>query len=202
MQQEIEAKFLRVDPDAIRAKLTALGAHCEQPMRLMRRAMFDHPDGRNQKSIKLGKHSQKLRVRDEGDKVTITYKASNDSNYVHEVETTVGSYQEMTKILEAVGFVIYTYQESRRETRKYKSVEVVIDEWPWLTPYIEIEGPDEISIKTAAKDLGFDWDNAKFGSVDTVYMDQYKKMKITDSVGELPEARFDMPVSKFFKDKE
>lgn len=43
MNTEIEAKFLDVDHDAVRAKLTALGATCEQPMRLMRRLTLEIP---------------------------------------------------------------------------------------------------------------------------------------------------------------
>jgi adenylate cyclase class 2 len=197
MQQEIEAKFLHVDIAQVRAKLAAAGAHCEQPMRLMRRMHFDYPDQRFQKN----NHARRLRVRDEGDKVTMTYKARNETNYTYEIETTVGSYDETVAILKAIDLEAFTDQESRRETWIYKNVEVVIDEWPWLEPYIEIEGPDENSIKAAAKDLGFEWKDARFGSVDTAYMDQYKGMKESDSVGDLAVVKFDLPVPKYFKDR-
>lgn len=201
MPKEIEAKFLNINPEDIRARLVSVGAQCEHPMRLMRRALFDYPDGRFQKGIKEGGRTQILRVRSEGHKTTITYKARSGSGYADEIETTVGSFEEMQNILKAIGLESYTYQESKRETWQYKNVEVVIDEWPWLSTYIEIEGPDEESIKSAASDLGLKWEDAKFGSVDTAYMDQYKRMKKTDSVGDLPEVRFGMPVPKFFKDR-
>lgn len=197
MQQEIEVKFLAVDPDKVRATLKDLGAHCEHPMRLMRRIHFDYPDSRFQKHG----HEQRLRVRDEGDKFTVTYKAKNETNYVHELETTVGSFDDMANIFKAIGLIDFSYQESRRETWKCDNVEVVIDEWPWLKPYIEIEGPDEESIKAVAHKLGFDWKDSLFGSVDTAYKAEYLGMKDNDSVGDIPRVTFDMPVPQYFTER-
>lgn len=197
MQQEIEAKFLNIDPEQIRAKLKEAGAILEQPMRLMRRVQFDYPDMR----YKNDNYTERLRVRDEGNKVTTTYKKKNDTNYTYELETTVGSFDDMVNIYKAIGLKDFSYQESKRETWNLDGVEVVIDEWPWLNTYIEIEGLDEPSIKVAAEKLALEWRNAKFGSVDTAYMDQYKGMKETDSIGEVPEARFDTPLPQYLKDK-
>jgi uncharacterized protein (DUF934 family) len=58
MQTEIEAKFLSSNHDEIRGKLQALGAVCEQPMRLMRRVTIDTPAMKAKNGW--------LRVRDEG----------------------------------------------------------------------------------------------------------------------------------------
>jgi adenylate cyclase class 2 len=73
MQTEIEAKFLDVDHDALRAKLRALGAVCEQPMRTMFRKGFDFPDRRLRKE-----KNGWVRIRNEGDKVTMSYKQLDD----------------------------------------------------------------------------------------------------------------------------
>lgn len=197
MRQEIECKFLNVSHDDIRSKLRALGAELVTPMRLMHRTMFDYPDRRFQEKTP----KQRLRIRDEDDKVTITYKRSN-GNYPYEAETTIGSYEEMEKILIAVGLENYSYQESKRETWYYNETEIELDEWPWIKPYIEIEGKSEESIKETAKKLGFDWADAKFGSVDTVYMDQFPGMTVDESVGDLPEVRFDMPIPDYFKKRQ
>ena len=70
MQQEIEAKFLYINHDDMRARLKRAGAQLEQPMRVMRRVVIDHEDHRMQ-----GGDSW-IRVRDEGNKVTLTYKTS------------------------------------------------------------------------------------------------------------------------------
>ncbi len=197
MQTEIEVKFLNIDIATVRQKLKTLEAVCEQPMRLMRRKLFDYPDMRFQKH----NHSQRLRVRDEGNKVAINYKSNNETNYAHELEVEVGSFADMCQLLEAIGLETYSYQESKRETWQYKNVEVVIDEWPWLEPYIEIEGESEQAIKKVAEDLGFDWSTAKFGSTDTAYKAQYPGMKEADSIGDVPEVRFDDPVPQFLLDR-
>jgi adenylate cyclase class 2 len=187
MPLEIEVKFLDVDHDQVRTKLRSIGATLEQPMRLMWRTLFDYPDSGLKK-----RNNGWLRVRDEGNKITLTYKWKGDSKaYSHEVETTVGSYDATVQLLEALGLCAYTYQESRRETWHFGAIEIVLDEWPWLQLYIEIEGPDEHSLKACANDLGFLWSTAFFGSVDTAYREQYPKMLTTESVGAMPELRFD-----------
>jgi adenylate cyclase class 2 len=197
MQQEIEVKFLRVNHDELRKKLQALGATCEHPMRLMRRIMFDYPDKRFQSHD----HSQRLRIRDEGDKIAINYKAKNGTNYPYEIEVGIDSFEAMTSLLEAIGLERYSFQESKRETWRHKDIEVVLDEWPWLGTYIEIEGPSEESIKAAAKDLGFNWQDARFGSVDTAYGDQYPGLQKSESIGDVTEVRFDKPIPQFLLDR-
>jgi adenylate cyclase class 2 len=199
MPSEIEAKFLNVDIEAVRSKLKSAGGVLEHPMRLMRRDQFDHADQRYGK----GHYAERLRIRDEGDKLTMTYKkTSPDSNYANEIETTIGSYENTKQLLTAVGLHSFSYQESKRETWHLDDVEVVIDEWPWLNPYIEIEGPSEVSIQAAAAKLGFDWADARYGSVDTAYMDQYPKMTEQDSIGDVPEVKFDLPLPDYLKERQ
>lgn len=198
MPTEIEAKFLDVNHEAVRAKLRAAGAELVHPMRLMRRDMLDFPGKRFQ--TKPG--SGRLRIRDEGDKQTITFKHRlPDEQYTHEWETTIGSYDAMKELLLALGFHAYSYQESKRETWQLDGAEVVLDEWPWLKTYIEIEGPTEGSIKEAAAKLGFAWTDARFGSVDTAYRSQYPGMAEHDGIGMVPEVKFGLPVPQYLKDK-
>lgn len=166
-------------------------------MRLMKRVLLDHADGRYQEHT----NTERLRIRDEANKVTVTYKKSNNTNYAYEVETTVGSFQDALQLFEAIGFSVFSFQESKRETWRYKDVEVVLDEWPWLEPYIEIEGKNEEHIKAAAEELGFAWTDAKFGSVDTAYRFQYGGMTKQDSIGDLAEVRFDKPLPDYLKSR-
>lgn len=196
MQQEIEAKFLDVDHDDVREKLRAARANLEQPMRLMRRDLFDYPDGR----LRADNHGR-VRVRDEGDRITVSYKRGGEGEYSTEVETTIGSYDEMCKIFEAIGLTHFTQQESKRETWQLNDVEVVLDEWPWLNPYIEIEGPSEVLIKQAAIQLGFDWADAKFGNVDTAYRAQYPGITKQDSISRIGELRFEGEMPAWLKER-
>lgn len=171
MNTEIEAKFLNVDFDEIRKKLAEIGAICEQPMRLMRRVIIEPPE--------LAAKDAFLRVRDEGDKVTLTYKQFNDSTSVHgtkEVEVQVSDFDTTIALLQQVGLEHRSFQESRRETWKLDKGEVVLDEWPWLNPYIEIEGHSEEVVKDVAEQLGLNWEKAVFGQVTTAYKKQYPQM--------------------------
>lgn len=197
MQTEIEVKFLQVDHDEIRTKLKALGAVCEKPMSLMRRAIFDYSN----KQFQVGGRGQRLRVRDEGDKITITYKENGEDVYDHEIETTVGSYEDMVAILKAIGLENISYQESKREKWVYKDVEIVLDEWPWLSTYIEIEGRSEADVRDVSTLLNFDWITAIHGSVDGAYQLDYTKMTDDESIGNVQEVRFDAPIPEYLKSR-
>jgi len=189
MKTEIEAKFLNVDFDDVRAKLAAASAVCEQPMRLMRRVIIE-PD-----FIKERGENSLLRLRDEGDKVTLTWKEFRDQSLTGAFEraVTVSDFDETVEILKAAGLNYRSYQESKRETWKLGDVEIVLDEWPWIKPYIEIEGPTEASVKETAERLGFDWNSAVFGSADAIYKIEYPHLK-NRGVIDVKEVRFEDPV--------
>ena len=167
MNTEIEAKFINISHDEIRTKLTEIGAVLEQPIRLMRRVVVHTPEMTIKNAF--------LRVRDEGYRTTITYKQFDgdtvDGAKEHEVE--VSSFDEAINILSASGLTYDTYQESKRENWRLGDVEIMLDEWPWLNPYLEIEGASEEAIKEVAKLLGFEWSDAIFGGVANVYKKQY-----------------------------
>lgn len=187
MNTEIEVKFPNVNHDSIRKRLTEIGAVCEQPMRLMRRVVY-HNDHMSRKGAFL-------RVRDEGYRATLTYKQfdrdSIDGAKEHEV--IVSNFDAAVAAIDATGLMHDTYQESKRETWKYKQVEIVLDEWPWVDPYIEIEGPHEKSVEEVANLLQFDWNNAVYGGVANIYLLQYPH------IGEsgINEINHNWPVIKF-----
>ena len=190
MQTEIEAKFLNVDIDDIRRRLTQAGAHLEQPMRQMKRALIEEPHH--------AKQSMFIRIRDEGDKVTLCLKkktkelmeATIDSTF--EIETTVGDFDTTVQIFDVAGWKYTTFQESKRETWVLDEAEVVIDEWPWINPYIEIEAATEGIVRSVADKLGFSWDDAVFGSVDVIYNKEYPDMTVRGVI-DIKEVRFAEP---------
>jgi adenylate cyclase class 2 len=197
MQTEIEAKFLELDHDQVRSLLTSIGAILEHPMRLMRRTLLDYPD------MRLHKNDEgRLRVRDEADKITVTYKSGKDQQYANETETTVGSYEVMIELFQSIGLVPYTSQESKRETWLLGEVEIVLDVWPWLKPYIEIEGPSEQSIQDCAAQLGLDWGEAAFGTVDTVYRRDYPGMSKDESISAIEKLVFDDEMPQWLRDRQ
>ncbi len=70
-------------------------------MRLMRRAIIDYGDRR----LQVGTPNSYIRVRDEGDKVTLTYKqfASLSIDGAKEVEVVTSSFEDTIKIFTQVG---------------------------------------------------------------------------------------------------
>lgn len=195
MQVEIEAKFLDVDIEDMRKRLKTAGAVLEHPMRDMRRALIEE-----------GHHAADnmfIRIRDEGDKVTLCLKKKTKSldestiDSTFEIETTVGDFDKTIEIFKVAGWHYVTFQESRRETWKVDDVEVVIDEWPWINPYIEVEGSSEESVRQVASKLGFDWSEAVFGSVDVMYNRDFPDMTIRGVI-DIKEVRFNNPVPPEF----
>ena len=163
MKNEFEAKFLNIDVLNIRAKLEGVGATLIHSSRLMKRQTF-HP--------KIDADKLWGRVRDEGDKITLTIKKIEDSSNIKgtfEAEVIVDSFTNAGKILEAVGFSLTSYQENKRERWQYQSVEITIDEWPGLKPFLEIEAPSEDVVENFVKTLGYDMNQAVFGSVSNIY---------------------------------
>lgn len=195
MNAEIEAKFLNVNHDTIREKLNEIGATCQYPTHLMRRLVVQ--------SDAMKDSGAYVRVRDEGDKVTLTYKRkdSNTVDGVKEAETEVKDFDIAVAILRGLNFPWQSFQESKREKWHVGEVEVVLDEWPWLKPFIEVEGPTEESIRLVAEKLGFSWENAVFGSVMQAYRAEYPWLGPGDKIGQLAEVKFSDPLPEMFEKK-
>lgn len=193
MKTEYEAKFLDVNIEKMRQTLKKVGAKLEKPMRSFRRVTIDTPE--------MTKKGAYLRVRDEGDRITLTYKQFKALSVdgAREYEIIVDDFEETIALLTVIGYPAHSYQESKRETWRSGNVEIVIDEWPWLKPYIEIEADGVEPVKTFAKKLGLDWDDAVFGDVMTAYRAQYPHLTMKDTIGNLPEVRFGDPLPDLLK---
>lgn len=152
--QEIECKFLGVNPDKIAKELEKIGAVREYK-RLFKRYVFDFPDRR------LDSQKSWLRVRDEGDKATLTYKQrlageiSTKDNGMKEIEITVGDFEHAAEILRAIGMEPKFYEENWRTLYKLDDIEFAIDEWPLIPPYLEIESDSWEKVDQMATKLGF-----------------------------------------------
>jgi adenylate cyclase class 2 len=186
MKSEIEAKFLHVDPTDIRGRLEKAGATCKQPMQVMRRVVFDN--------AAMNKRNGFVRIRDEGHRITMTYKQYDEMSLTgaKEIEFSVSDYEAAIAFMDAIDIKAKSIQEARREIWLLGDAEVVIDEWPWIDPFIEIEAASEEVVKAAAGQLGFDWSDAAFGDIMTAYRAEYPKTGLapSDMVYNLPVVRF------------
>jgi len=169
METEIEAKFLDINPDQLRERLKKIRAKQEYPERFMKRKVFDFPDER------LQKEGAWIRVRDEGDKITFSYKRLVDRTLhgTKEITVEVSDFESACNLLLAMGLRADAYQETKREKWILGGSEVTIDTWPWIPTFAEIESPTEEKLKELANQLGFNWADAMHGSVETAYQKYY-----------------------------
>ena len=165
MEVELEAKFLDVNVSELRRLLKEQGATLVHAERLMRRRTFDYRDNQ------LKKVGGWIRVRDEGDKVTLAYKQLVDRTLegTRELSLTVEDFDTMNNLLLAIGLDEKSYQETKRERWDFDGVEVTIDTWPWIPTFVEIEGTSEERLRETVEKLGLDWGKALHGSVETAY---------------------------------
>ena len=163
--KEIELKLLSVSPEEAREKLISIGATKVFDERLYKRIVFF-------KDEEWKKTRTWIRLRDEVDKVTLTYKqqVSYAVDGMEEVEIVVGSFKDTRAILNKIGLKEANYQENKREEWKTEDAIFEIDTWPLLDPYLEIEaGSDEI-IQKYIRLFGFNLKEQMFGGSGEVYM--------------------------------
>lgn len=192
MEIEYEATFTNIDKEKMRKKLIAVGSTLEKKEFLQKRTTFNLPE-----SIPI--KGAWARVRDEGDKITMSIKAI-DGDKIHnqkEICLTVDNYQEAAKFMRTLGCIEKAYQETKRELWLLDEVEITIDTWPFLEPIIEVEGKSEELVKSVSEKIGMNWKEAKFCGIDNIYAEKYGITK--DKVNnETPKILFEME-NPFFK---
>lgn len=194
--EEIEIKFLEIDSDGVAQKLVALGARKVGDFHY-RRIVFDYPD------FRLDQQGAWVRLRDEGDKITLTFKQRLAQNIhsldgddgMFERETIVTDFEATRTILLKIGLIEKMYQENKRTRYMLDDVEFDIDSWPLLPPYLEIEGASWDAVYAAAEKLGLKREDAKIFSTNQIYrlrgLDDRNYTKLTfDEQIERTENRF------------
>ena len=194
METEIEAKFLNVNINSLRKTLKSLKTKLIHPEIIMHRKNFDYPDKRLQK---IGGW---IRVRNEGDKITLSYKQLNDRTHhgTKEVTINVNDFDKTCSLLSAIGLKQTSFHETKREKWILDDCEITIDTWPWIPTFIEIEGNNEKSVKETSKKLGLNWSEAMHGSVEIVYQKYYN---VTEQEVDEWETITFTPVPKWLENK-
>ncbi len=171
MNTEYEAKFTNIDKVKIRTQLKKNGAKLLRSEFFQKRVAFNLP----KKSVKKGY----LRVRDEGGNITMSLKFVNGKKIEDQKEVllNVDNFESAIDFLKLIGCNQKAFQETKRELWSVNGVAITIDEWPFLEPFIEIEGKSEEEVKKVCIKLGFDYSKAVFGAVDTLYNQKYGTSK-------------------------
>ncbi len=167
---EIEAKFLVASAADLRSRLAAINAVLTHPERQLRRVLFL----KKQNPQLQGDY---LRVRDEGDVIRMSLKIhAQEGDPVatqRELDITTSDFDRSVELLKNIGCTATNYQENLRETWMLDGSEIVIDTWPGLDPYVEIEAPSENDLRRIAESLGFDWEKRIVSHVAHIYAITY-----------------------------
>jgi len=144
---EFEGRILEIEVNSIIKKLLALGAEHQANLKF-RRYVFD--------TIPLQK-GKWIRLRTDGQKTTLAVKhiLNDDIDGTKEWEVEVSDFDETFLILKESGINYRSYQENIRSVYTLHSAEIVIDEWPKIPPYLEIEAATKKQIISIAKQLGY-----------------------------------------------
>ena len=168
MATEFEATFTNINKSALRKILQGAGATLIREEFLQKRLVFNLPRGHETEG-------GWLRIRDEGDKITMSLKVIDGKKIENqrEIYLKVSDFDQAVLLLTTIGCQQKAFQESKRELWKLGEVEITLDEWPFLEPFCEVEGPSELAVKKAADKIGFDYQKALFCSGATLYSKKY-----------------------------
>lgn len=147
--QEIELKILEINENKIRKKLDSFAAKISDNV-LLTTITFNNPY-----------NNASVRLREINNETIFTVKTVvPDKKYKirKEYETKVNDFEIFKNQLKILGFKQVMLQEKKRTTYKYKNSEIVIDNYPKIYPYIEIEGVKE-EIKEIVDKLGYIMEN-------------------------------------------
>ena len=164
---EFEAVFSNIDKEKIRANLKKNGAKLLVAESLQTRKVFCLPGDKDNGFVRVRKEVT--------GKTTLTIKkfVSQEIDGQKEIEIVVDDFEKTVNLLEALGLKQKAFQETKRELWKFNEAEIMIDEWPFLEPFIEIEGKSEEMVKKISAQLGFDYKKAIFGPVTILYSKKY-----------------------------
>ena len=194
MYTEYEATFVDINKDEVRDKLKKAGAKLIKPEFLQKRVAFNLPGNPN--------GYKWLRVRDEGDKITMSFKEVDGGKIEDQKEIclAIDDFKNGVEFLETIGCERKSYQETKREIWELDGIEVCIDEWPFLEPFVEVEGKSEDEVRSVSQKIGFDYSKAWFCATGLIYSRKYNiPAEIIDN--DIPKIVFDME-NPFLKLKE
>ena len=169
--QEIEVKFYVTDLSTIEAQLKDLGAQLVQPRTREINLRFDTPTGDLQRSFQV------LRLRK--DTVAhLTYKGpgviQEGVRTRQEIEFEVSDFLTARYFLEALGYSVVMIYEKYRAVYDIDGLHVTLDELPYGS-FVEIEGPDIVSLQIFNRRLALDWQAA----VEESYVSLFDSLKLT-----------------------
>lgn len=174
---EYEARILNIDLIEFSKKLEMLGATKEN----------DYDYKRYVYNMNPPVYEKWIRLRTNGKKTTLTIKEITNYSIsgTKEKEIVVSDFEMTNEILKELGYTAKSYQENKRTRYHLNGVEIDVDSWPLIPPYIEIEGSSEQEVIHTAEILGYAKENLVTLDVENIFRQVYH-IEIAD-----------MPILKF-----
>lgn len=168
MEVEYEATYENINKDEMRERLKSAGAELVRPQFHRHNKNFHFPPT-------IGVKGGWIRVRDEAGHITMSLKIVDGEGIERqkELKLEIDNFDAAVEMLEIMGCTVRAQQESLREIWKLHDVDITLDEWPFLEPFVEIEGMSEQAVKEVSELLQFDFSKALFDSVDAQYSKKY-----------------------------
>lgn len=164
MDTEYEVRVLNIDVDKVINILENIGAK-KIGSYFQKRYVYDIVKGENDRFV---------RVRDNGEVVTITYKDKRIRTIsgTKELEIEVNDFQKAKELLNNLGFTDGPYQENKRVIYKLDDTEFDFDTYPNIPTYLEIESKDEATVNKYIKLLDLENNEQTCDSIMKIY-DRY-----------------------------
>ena len=159
MPQEYEYAFTDYNKKDIISKIKKMnGVH--KGTFLFRVNVFIHP---------LEVSGTYIRVRDEGFRITMTYKYATSNKFLNEDEIIIDNFDNGVKILLGLGCKSKYYYEKIREIWKVKNTEIIFDTNPGIDDKLEVESNTKKELDKMVKYFGLTIEDRK-----NRYMDLYQ----------------------------
>ena len=119
-----------------------------------------------------------IRLREDVEKVELTVKyiynskAEYQIDDVKEIEIVVDNFETANKLVEELGYYKRKLVEKKRTSYSLHGLQIEIDEWPLLEPYVEIEGDNVKKIYELAEQLGYPEKLVKVMNTEDVYLEK------------------------------
>ncbi len=163
--KELEVKFFVLDLAEVERRLLELGAAPSQARTLEVNLRFDSAAGELAQSLRV------LRLRKDT-ATRLTYKGPAQSyggaRLRPEIEFEVSDFEAAQAFLEALGYQVVVVYEKYRAMYELAGVHVTLDEMPYGN-FVEIEGPDPVSLQIVNRKLALDWQAQVPGSYTSIF---------------------------------
>lgn len=165
MHIEIEERVLEINSEEIIKKLEDLNATKVGEWNQKRYVYDFNPIREN----------EWIRLRTNGENTTLTYKniEKNSIDGTKELEVEVSDFDETNQLLKVLGYNSKGYQENKRIRYILNDVEVDIDFWPLIPPYLEIEASSIEDIRKIEDLLEIDKNKITTLNCQDIYKDIY-----------------------------